>query len=304
MSRSKDDSVFQDLGKSLNVDSLRILSRPKPDIFLCGGSADSSVRRLFMEYARLNSVDFYSRLVLAEEVIKSWFRSDSYDNLLELENDLASIASIVPIFLESPGSFAEVGAFSCIDDLIKKILVFQDEKYFDRDSFLNLGPLHKICKKCGKDSVLYYSWDNIALYFDDIKDNIIKKLNVKEKRFYKDRIGDISILVIEILNLSQLAKRNDIKCVLDSSKIDISLKDLDKIFYMLSRMHCIREIHAGQSRYYKSLCKDKMLKLAFNQSTSIRNIQEWQFKISQYYSASDRNWNNLQEQHCNKNWKI
>lgn len=118
-------NIFDQLGESLDVSSIRILNRPKPDIFLCGGAdTEKSARHLFMQFAEQESEEFHSRLVLAENVIKSWFRADSYDNLLELEEDLASVASIIPIFLESPGTFAEVGSFASNKELIKKNTYF------------------------------------------------------------------------------------------------------------------------------------------------------------------------------------
>ena len=287
-------SVFDELGQSLDVSSLRILSRPKPDIFLCGGSdPEKSVRHLFMQYAKQESEEFYSRLVLAEDVIKSWFRADSYDNLLELEEDLASVASIVPIFLESPGSFAEVGSFVCNKDLIKKIIVFQDTKYKDEESFINLGPLHRIRKICSNDDVLCYEWANIDGYFIDIKNNILEKLNIREKAFYKKNIGDISILVIEIINMAQLAKKTDIKAALRTSGIDITDSRLNKIFYILEKMECIKEMQAGKSRYYMSLCQEKMLSLAFKKGAPSIDALEWRFHISDHYSRIDRNWNRL-----------
>lgn len=294
--RDDSKSIFQDFGKSLNVSALRVLSRPKPDIFLCGGSDGSkSIRCNFMNFAEQHWKDFYSRLVLAENVIKSWFRADSYDNLLELEEDLASVASVVPIFLESPGSFAEVGAFSSNQRLIKKVLVFQDMKYQDAESFLNLGPLHKIRKISHGKDVLCYPWDNISAYFEDIKDIILEKLNIKEKKFCKNNIGDVSILVIEILNLSRLAKKNDIECVLESASIHISRKQMNKIFYILKKMNCIEDVEAGRSKYLKSLCTNKMLHFAFSEASPTHDIYKWGFKISDYYSKIDRNWNILWE---------
>ncbi len=287
-------SIFDELGESLDVSSLRILSRPKPDIFLCGGSdPNTSVRHLFMQYAKQDSEEFYSRLVLAEDVIKSWFRADSYDNLLELEEDLASVASIVPIFLESEGAFAEVGSFASNNDLIKKILVFQDIKYKDKESFINLGPLHRIRKICSNDDVLCYKWDKISEYFFDIKSSILEKLNIKEKAFYKKNIGDISILVIEIINMAQLAKKTDIKTALRSSGIEITDSQLNKIFYILEKMECIKEMQAGKSRYYTSLCQEKMLSLAFKKEAPSRDALEWRFRISDHYSRADRNWDKL-----------
>lgn len=115
-------------------------------------------------------------------------------------------------------------------------------------------------------------------------------MNIKEKSFYPKSIGDISILIIEILNMSQLAKKSDIKATLNSSEIDITDAQLNKIFYLLEKMNCIEEVQAGKSRYFTSKRQEKMLSLAFKKNTLSRDVLEWGYRISRYYSEVDRNW--------------
>lgn len=234
--------------------------------------------------------DFSSRVVLAEEVITSWFRPDSYSNLLELEEDLASIASIIPIFLESPGSFAEIGSFASNKELAKKVLVLQNEEFSRNESFINLGPLHKIRTTNGDDSVLCYSYKNIDEYFSDIKDNIIERLRVKEKKFYSSKLGDISILIIELLRIAQLAKKQDIKLALSEANINVADGQYNKIFYLLERMNCIIKRQVGKNIYYTAQVEEKLLRFSFKKNSPTSDLNEWSFLVSQYYSANDKNW--------------
>lgn len=286
---SRTEHIFYDLGQSLDVDALRIIERPKPDIFLCGGADTTSARHLFMKFAKKEH-DFSSRVVLAEEVITSWFRPDSYSNLLELEEDLASIASIIPIFLESPGSFAEIGSFASNKELAKKVLVLQNEEFSRNESFINLGPLHKIRTTNGDDSVLCYSYKNIDEYFSDIKDNIIERLRVKEKKFYSSKLGDISILIIELLRIAQLAKKQDIKLALSEANINVADGQYNKIFYLLERMNCIIKRQVGKNIYYTAQVEEKLLRFSFKKNSPTSDLNEWSFLVSQYYSANDKNW--------------
>ena len=60
---------------------------------------------------------------------------------LKMEADLAALADLVIIIVESPGTFAELGAFSLSDPLRKKLLPIVDEQYKHAQSFISTGPL-------------------------------------------------------------------------------------------------------------------------------------------------------------------
>ena len=70
---------------------------------------------------------------------------------LELENILADSVDCIVIFPESPGSFAEIGAFSNNEKLAKKMIVLSNKKYKYDKSFINYGPYRLIKRsKSGK----------------------------------------------------------------------------------------------------------------------------------------------------------
>lgn len=107
-------------------------------VFLCGGAI--SERRsqliLFLQRHRPDVVVFK-----AEDV---WLQIAKKTNLnaLEMEDQLAQLADLVAVIVESPGTFAELGAFSLSPKLRKKLLPILDVKYRDhRDSFINSGPI-------------------------------------------------------------------------------------------------------------------------------------------------------------------
>jgi hypothetical protein len=63
---------------------------------------------------------------------------------LEMEAELAKLADIVIIVVESPGTFAELGAFSLSNELRLKLLPIVDSRYKGEESFVVTGPLRWI----------------------------------------------------------------------------------------------------------------------------------------------------------------
>ena len=58
-----------------------------------------------------------------------------------MEAKLASLSDMVIIIVESPGTFAELGAFSLSDELRKKLLPVLDKQYRTGQSFVETGPV-------------------------------------------------------------------------------------------------------------------------------------------------------------------
>ena len=61
-----------------------------------------------------------------------------------MESDLAALSDLVVIIVESPGTFAELGAFSHVEALRKKLLPIVDLQYKGANSFINTGPIRWI----------------------------------------------------------------------------------------------------------------------------------------------------------------
>jgi hypothetical protein len=111
-------------------------------LFLCGGAA-SSRRDAIAKYVRKNRPD--TLVFYADDV---WLHlakaASSAENALALEAQLAQLADIVVIVVESPGTFAELGAFSLSAPLRKKLLPVMNAQFQHDESFLNTGPVRWI----------------------------------------------------------------------------------------------------------------------------------------------------------------
>lgn len=112
-------------------------------VFLCGG-AGSSRRDRLADYLRRYHPQkhiFYADDVWAQLATRTSLSA------LEMEAYLAELADIVMIVVESPGTFAELGAFSLSRELRRKLLPILDEHYRDEDSFINTGPVQWVNKE-------------------------------------------------------------------------------------------------------------------------------------------------------------
>src|SRR5258708_3632965 len=150
-----------DFSKSLRAESCKIRNTPNL-IFLCGGrTAETgpyrSARDYFYRHLKSKATGIACRVKLAEDV-NAWFRPGVFPDLLELENYLADLADITVLFVESPGSIAELGAFAASDSLRPKTLAVLNNFYGPERSFIAEGPVQKM-KNESSDLVHYYNWD-------------------------------------------------------------------------------------------------------------------------------------------------
>jgi len=124
---------------SLSPDHYRF-RRISPVIFICGG-LNSKPRDTLRNYLRKQKNDL--QIFYAERV---WELISSNPGLgaLKMEADLAALSDLVVIIVESPGTFAELGAFSHVEALRKKLLPIVDLKYKGANSFINTGPIRWI----------------------------------------------------------------------------------------------------------------------------------------------------------------
>ena len=139
-------------------------------IFLCGGKTAKggrykSARDYFNRHLRRKKPSIAARVKLVEEV-NEWFQRDNaFPDLLELENYLAHLADITVLFVESPGSIAELGAFANSDDIRPKTLAVLNNSHESDGSFISNGPIRKLSNE-NEDHVHYYTWDPNELHSD------------------------------------------------------------------------------------------------------------------------------------------
>lgn len=140
-------------------------------LFLCGGK-DSIPRERIAEYIRKQRPD--TKVFYAEKVWSAIAKLDL--SALEMEENLASLSDIVIIVVESPGTFAELGAFSSSPQLRKKLLPILESKYQHAQSFLETGPVRWIDKDSDFRPAIWVNHDRILDAATDLEARLNKVL--------------------------------------------------------------------------------------------------------------------------------
>ena len=151
-----------------NEDCVKLSTKIREDIYM---PANSFKTTIFLCGADIKQKDKI-RFKIAEEIKNGWRSSRYYDiiypedifdellysskkrDLLSLEALLADSVDAIVLIPESPGSFAELGAFANDEKLRKKLICIVDKKYQKNKSFINQGPLNLV-KKENKQGLIF-----------------------------------------------------------------------------------------------------------------------------------------------------
>ncbi len=187
-------------------------------IFVCGGSIqENSFREGFLNYAK-NELETF-RIFLAEDAAQDFidFDKPQFLELADFEKLIAEIADTIIIFPESPGSFAEIGFFSnSIKEITKRILVVNNIKE-QSNSFLNLGPIHKIEKVSDYGKALHLEPYPSTSNFPQIKDRLEKffprkrRIKINFNSFAKIKPSEKLFYIYELVSIFRILSFEGLK---------------------------------------------------------------------------------------------
>ena len=126
------------------------------DMFLCGGMS-TRFKKSYRDQIRGKIESDNINVLYPEDLFMEMLNRKKYD-LLTLEAVLARNSDVIVIFPESPGSYAELGAFSNNNETANKLVVFQHNKFKRAHSFISQGPISYM-QKLHKGSVYYFNED-------------------------------------------------------------------------------------------------------------------------------------------------
>ncbi len=158
---SKEDCIL--LSTKIREDVYKPANTFKTTIFLCGAdiSQKDKIRFKIAEELKQNwPWSFYYDIIFPEDIFDELLFSSKKSDLLSLEGLLADSVDAIVIIPESPGSFAELGAFANDEKLRKKLICLVDIKYKKDKSFINQGPL-KLVKKENPHGLIFIDPNNI-----------------------------------------------------------------------------------------------------------------------------------------------
>lgn len=162
----------------------------KTTVFLCG--ADITQKdKIRYKIAEALKRRFWADIIYPEDIFDELLYSSKTKDLLSLEGLLADSVDAIVLIPESPGSFAELGAFANDEQLRSKLICLVDKKYKKDKSFINQGPL-RLVKKANPFGLIFIDPDDI----DEEIDKLISSLR-KMKKASAKRGDKISLLQLE-----------------------------------------------------------------------------------------------------------
>lgn len=211
------EDQLQSIRAHLDLRDAKYITYPK-FIFLCGKGFDKSIEDSYWNTNRGTIHRYMEKLlpdiniVLSEELWEDGFNSEI--DLLTFEEFLAEVSDAIILFVESPGSFCELGAFAYADSLFSsKMIIVLDESHRDSRSFVATGPVLKASAHEAR--IVYAEIENGALLASeelrsavlDLTDKIKNKVSPINRREI-NRNANVYIEsfipeVLEIIKLSQ-----------------------------------------------------------------------------------------------------
>jgi len=265
----------------LDIGRSRIKTSISPIVLFCGGQASEppppksdepkrkppkpkikSLRHaVVLEHRERNTHSPSFELYMPEQ-IQNWHDGAIFKNLVQFEEQLAAICAIVVVIIESPGSIAELGAFSQQHELQKKLMVFKSSD-FKEPSFIELGILKDI-KESGNSifssPVKGFPWEvNYTHTIEreitvDVLTTIEEGLTSVNKT---EAISDVSsshttTIIRELIKLFVALKASEISTYLDKLNIFVPQEQLNQKLFLLRKFNLIKLVEYD-STYYCSI---------------------------------------------------
>lgn len=268
-------------------------------IFICGGKTDGnslipeSLRERIINHFDDSDDEIYKACIKAED-FKDYFREGAYSDLLEFEADIANIATLIIICLESPGSLVELGMFCNNPSLSHRLIaIAPQDKVEAKDSFIYLGPLANLIS-ADESSVLVYPWPDPAVakydHIELIALDISKKLEKSRKteNFDLKNSAHIAFLIYDIVLLAHPIKISEIELALSAMDIDIKEKTISRLLYLLDQIGLVKQtIYSSVSYYYDVSGGERRVKFGTTKGGAIRDTPTIKMKLRQSYVLQD-----------------
>lgn len=236
---------------------------PEDVIFLCGGELGTTTRSVksLRDYIFRNreTICENKTVVLAERAAQK-FDAKLFDDLIEMERFIASISRALLLVCESAGSIAELGAFSQVEEIARKLQVFVHDDHYGANSFIRDGPLRYL-DNLSDGAVQQFRWlkksrSSIDIASADIispsMTAAIKHFNRNQFRreaFKAARIGHNILLVAGVISYARCCKLREIVEYCKLFGVEMSQSDVQKYLFCLEIFQWVRSVKR-ESKYY------------------------------------------------------
>lgn len=226
-SRIYSDKMIVSMKSHLDNNANKYITYPK-FVFLCGSAYnenkyDETNRGITEKYLKSKSENIF--IVLSEKLWEDSFNSNI--DLLTFEEFLAEVSDAIILFVESPGSFCELGAFAYAEKLFSdKLIIVIDRKYKKDKSFIITGPTAKAQKDGAKiifaplNGTGLLSSSELRMTIDELYAEFTSKSSQNNKRHpnIDERHINVNTFILELLELIKIVQPVDRKDLIDIYK--------------------------------------------------------------------------------------
>lgn len=197
-----------------------------------------------------------NEFLLLPENYEDWNDFAIYSDLLLFEKDLGYLTSAVLVFLESPGSIAELGAFSQIDSLSRRLIVVVTDNHHPKKSFISLGPIRSI-----KDTQEHP--DSVCVIPEEKPEQLVTHIPVivdmLDKKRQRTRVTEgfsstnpqhQILLILDFISLFLVIQVTELQQLASHFGIGMKLSRLNQILFLLEKTKLITCLHYGDNQYY------------------------------------------------------
>lgn len=250
----------------------------------------SSCRNVFVSESLALRHPLGQSLIIPEDY-PEWNSAEGYHNLVEFELDAGCLARAIVLFVETPGSIAELGTFCMDEDLRERLLVLVDQKYVDeKGSFIFNGPI-KFIRKFHEEYSLC-SVDNIESPSDfkaevpSVLETLKEKIEneVGRPRFSSKRKRDQFLLIADLVDLFRALLKKEILQLLDFFGIAVDPHRFSQMIWQLKLFELIKEVQVYGNTYFVAIKKLDHQFLDYQSSKLDRPFSRQGFK-AQVWSA-------------------
>lgn len=286
---------LESFARAIDFHALRF-KRPRKTLFFCGGQTPTngelgpvSVRDYLYRIRPLKK-SILNCVVLAESA-NDLYRESRYNDLITFEEDIARISAVVLLIAESPGSLAELGAFSSIQSISSTLYVIMSESHYGHTSFIRHGPIERL-KRANEDCVHAYPWDtrksgpelarDIEPHYAAIEafiENALKAVptTLRYPAGRDERIFCIAYwLIFVAIGITFRVLCDAIRLFMD----DITEKDVKNKLYSLRVAGWILVKYYGGKEYYYTKLHEDPFDYSFRAGERVRDGVRWRVALT------------------------
>lgn len=275
----------------------RVISFPSLIWVFGGAIGQNTMRDVFWAATlKIDRNELWLQNLKRPEDFQDWWAFSGYTDILLFERDACHLAKIVVLFAESPGSYAELGAFALDDAIVHKLLVIVPSKFREGDkqkSFITLGPLTRVAN-IDQDAVCVVGPDDASKLesydLEGIFSSISHKFSKQKDASHSLDITDPShrlLMMADIVDLLIVAHENDVQNELQ--KMGLPAIGRDEARRHAKLLNFLGFIHLRERGNERFLVRNQdSVPLASYTATKGHKFDRLNFKVRrQEYVASD-----------------